>query len=81
MDIEWSDKYTSLVDKGLIQELPGNKISINGKNRRYNPNKISKTVLKAVDVLYGKQYRKENKPVYRIRKVNLINQTIALKYF
>ena len=58
MDIEWGDKYTSLVNKGLIQELPNNKISINGKNRRYNPNKISKTVIKAVDVIY----RKENKP-------------------
>ena len=81
MDIEWSDKYSSLVDKGLIQQLPGNKISINGKNKRYDPNNISKTVLKAVDVLYGKQYRKENKPEKRIRKPQKIYQTIGLKHF
>ena len=69
MDIEWGDKYTSLVNKGLIQELPGNKISINGKNRRYNPNKISKILTKTVNALYRKQYRKENKPERKIRNL------------
>ena len=81
MDVEWSDKFSSLINKGLIEEISGNKVRINNKSRKNKFNKVSKTLTKTVNALYREQYRKENKPERRIKKTTKINQLIVLKYF
>ena len=71
MDIDWCGKFNYLLHNGLIVQISDKKISINNKNRIYNPNNLSKVLTKVVDRLYKKQSPKE-KPKRRIRNVKEI---------
>ena len=59
-----------LFNKHLIERIPNNKLTMNGKGRIYNQDKPpSKILWKAVCSLYKKQFPKESKPKGRITNV------------